>query len=416
MQSEDGIIRRYDPERDFDDLFRIFKEVGWCSSDESKSAVRIEVSAGRVMVTEIAGSAETTVQAFPGEMRYQDQEIKVAAIAGVAVSIVARRRGLTGRLLAETLAAEAADGAEVSTLHMFDQGFYDRLGYGTGAYVHRTRFDPATLKVPDLQRAAVRLTKDDWPDVHACRLKRLRGHAGHNLLPPEVTQARFHCTCKAHRFGFRDDRTGELTHHICFSVPSDSDRGPWSVWWMAYQTGEQLIELLSLLKSLDDQVHSVRMIDPVGVQMQTLLTAPFRQQTMTEKGKHEASTSCDAEWQIRILNLRACLAKTKLADDAIRFNLKLTDPIERYLPHDAVWRGIGGEYVITLGESSAAESGCDAALPTMSATVGAFSRLWLGVRPATGLAMTDELIAPGDLLSRLDTLLRLPEAQLDWGF
>ena len=30
-------------------------------------------------------------------------------------------------------------------------------------------------------------------------------------------------------------------------------------------------------------------------------------------------------------------------------------------------------------------------LPTLTATVSAFTRMWLGVRPATGLTITDDL-------------------------
>ena len=48
--------------------------------------------------------------------------------------------------------------------------------------------------------------------------------------------------------------------------------------------------------------------------------------------------------------------------------------------------------------------------------MGAFTRLWLDVRPATGLAVTDELAGPQELLEELDWLLRLPDPKPDWGF
>jgi len=70
--------------------------------------------------------------------------------------------------------------------------------------------------------------------------------------------------------------------------------------------------------------------------------------------------------------------------------------------------------VITLGPSSRVESGTDADLPTLTASVGAFTRMWLGVRPATGLAMTDDLAGPPELLRALDLTLRLPDPKLDW--
>jgi hypothetical protein len=72
--------------------------------------------------------------------------------------------------------------------------------------------------------------------------------------------------------------------------------------------------------------------------------------------------------------------------------------------------------VVTLGPSSGAEPGQDAALPTLSASVGAFTRLWMGVRPATSLAITDDLSGPRALLENLDWLLRLPAPKPDWDF
>ncbi len=60
--------------------------------------------------------------------------------------------------------------------------------------------------------------------------------------------------------------------------------------------------------------------------------------------------------------------------------------------------------------------GADPALPTLAASVGAFTRMWLGVRPATGLAATDDLFGPQELLERLDRVLRLPDPKPDWDF
>jgi len=71
---------------------------------------------------------------------------------------------------------------------------------------------------------------------------------------------------------------------------------------------------------------------------------------------------------------------------------------------------------VTLGPSSGAERGTDASLPTLTATVNALTRLWLGVRPATGLAVTDDLSGPLDLLQALDRAICLPEPKPDWDY
>ena len=48
--------------------------------------------------------------------------------------------------------------------------------------------------------------------------------------------------------------------------------------------------------------------------------------------------------------------------------------------------------------------------------MNAFTRLWLGVRPASGLTLTDDLAGPDELLTALDEALRLPTANPEWGF
>ena len=72
--------------------------------------------------------------------------------------------------------------------------------------------------------------------------------------------------------------------------------------------------------------------------------------------------------------------------------------------------------MVTLGPASGAEPGLDPALPTLTASVGAFTRMWLGVRPASGLAVTDDLAGPPELLEALDWALRLPQPKPDWDF
>ncbi len=123
-----------------------------------------------------------------------------------------------------------------------------------------------------------------------------------------------------------------------------------------------------------------------------------------------------AYWQVRICNLSECMAQTHLPGEKVRFNLRLSDPIDSLLDKKAPWHGLTGNYVIMLGPSSGIETGIDKTLPTLVATIGAFTRMWLGVRPATSLAITDQLSAPQELLEKLDWILRLPEPKLDWDF
>ena len=194
------------------------------------------------------------------------------------------------------------------------------------------------------------------------------------------------------------------------------EHGPYTISWRAYQTTDQLLELLTLIKSLGDQVHQIGMLEFGEIQVQDLLKQPFRTKRVTKSGPFEQSLNAIAYWQIRMLDLNACLSKTHLNTPPLRFNLQLTDPVEEHLDEGSNWRGLSGDYVIELGAESSATSGQVQSLPTLTASVNAFSRLWLGVRPASSLAITDQLSAGNDLISALDESLRVPKPHLGWDF
>lgn len=407
-------FRDYDPKRDKEAVHRIWREIGWLREGQEES-IDLFVEAGRALVAGINGEAECLVLSVPGTMRYLTEDLPLSALTSVATSRIARKQGLARCLTAQLVAADALDGAFVAGLGMFEQGFYNQLGFGTGGYEHVLDFDPADLRLKVKARTPIRIAPGDWEAAHAALLARRRAHGGCNLLSAELTKAEMLNTKNGFGLGYRDGPDGELTHYF-WCRAQDVGRGPYQIRWMAFQSGEQFLELMALLKSLGDQVRQVSMRERPGLQFQDLLRQPFAQRARTERGKFESRTRAVAYWQMRMCNLTGCLALTHLKWGEVRFNLELSDPIERYLDVDATWRGVAGEYVVTLGPASSAEIGVDGALPTLRASVGAFTRLWLGVRPATGLAVTDRLAGPQGLLEELDWLLRLPDPKPDWDF
>ena len=137
---------------------------------------------------------------------------------------------------------------------------------------------------------------------------------------------------------------------------------------------------------------------------------------MTNKSRFQNSNEAWACWQVRICDLYGCMAQTRLPGPGCAFNLTLSDPVAAHLPTDHPWRGVAGDYVVRLGAASGVEAGQDPPLPTLSASVNAFTRLWLGVQPASGLAVTDELSGSAELLADLDTVLCLPQPKQGWDF
>jgi predicted acetyltransferase len=79
-------------------------------------------------------------------VRHLEADLPMSCVAAVTTSRVARKQGFAARLTAKAIAADAADGALVSALGMFEQGFYNRLGFGTGCYEHLVWFNPAALR------------------------------------------------------------------------------------------------------------------------------------------------------------------------------------------------------------------------------------------------------------------------------
>ncbi len=400
-------------ETDLEACQRIWQECGWAETDTLASYL----SGGRAMVAELGGAAECLALAHTGSLRHLESEVSLCAVTGVTTSRVARRQGAATRTTAALLAAEAAAGQHTAMLGIFDQGFYNRLGFGNGAYHRRWEFDPAALRVPARHRPPLRFSVAEHADaLLACRLGRTRPHGGVNLFPVEHFRSEVAWTKHSFGLGYRDADDGAISHVLWCGYEA-GENGPYDVCWMAWRTREQLLELLAILASLADQVYGMTITEPAGVQFQDLLEQPFRRQQTGGGGKFKLRGTLSAAWQIRILNLAGCLAQTHFPGEPVAFNLALTDPISGYLHDTSPWRGLSGSWRVRLGPESSAEPGEDPSRPTLTASLGAFSRLWLGVQPATGLAITDRLSGPEPLLADLDRLCRaMPSPQPDWEF
>ena len=408
--------RPYDEERDLAAITRMWREVGWIDdSDDQADALRSFLRTGAALVADVGGEAECLVHRTPGSVRYADTDLALCAITAVTTSHVGRRQGLASDLMAQALARAARDGAAVASLGAFDQGFYDRFGFGTGTYEHRLSFDPATLAVAVPDRPPVRLTRDDHREMYEAMLRRHRGHGSVVLDAPEfLRQEWVWMDGTPVALGFRAG-DGRLTHFLLGSMKDE--HGPLDVEVLSFEEPRQLLELLGLLRSLGDQFASCSIRDePAGVQLQDLVRTPIRQQHVRRlAGGREATHEAVAEQQDRILDLPACIRAVRPRTPPIRFGLRLRDPIAGLVTGGG-WAGVGGSYAVSLGEEATVEPGDVAGLPVLDASVGALTRLWLGVRPASGLALTDDLAAPDELLGALDEAFRLPPPRAGWSF
>jgi len=406
----------FDIERDRRSVLRMWQEVGWLDRSSEKDCKAFDhfVQAGPGMVARQDGEAECLALSAAGTLRYLQSEVRLAGITGVTTSLIGRQHGLASTVTARLVAHCAQQGAQVAMLGIFDQGYYDRLGFGTGAYCHRLYVSPEHLTVPLPDRSVCRFTVDDWEELHRCRVERTTRHGFVTFDSEEIMRGEMLWSKNGGGLGFRD-ADGRVTHFLWYQA-DDLESGPFRLPALCYSNYGQFIELLGIIRSLKDQVRLVSFSEPPGIQLQDLLDRPFRNHAKTTGSKYANRMEAYAASQVRICDLPGCVSAVRLTCEPVRFNLRLSDPIEQFLDDDQAWRGIAGDYIITLGPESTAEVGSADDLPTLTASVGAFTRLWLGVQPATGLAATDSLAGPEDLLQTLDDAIRLPTPRWDWMF
>ncbi len=408
------VLRRIEPEKDKDAVLRIWKEIGWLDKGKEDIFDILLKAEGGNYVAELDGTPECNVTTIAGKMQYMEKELPISVVGSVLTSTVARRQGLAAKLTAKAIMESAVDGACLSGLGIFDQGFYNQLGYGTGSYENWVFFDPASLNVEKLVKTPKRITKEDWKEVHRSRLNRMKHHGMVDLSDETDTRLEMNWPTNSFGLGYYDDND-ELSHHIFFQADNLHD-GKYSVQWMAYQNRQQFMELMSVLRSLSDQIQIIVMREPPGIQLQDILNRPFRHRRITRESKYENKMVSSAYWQMRILDLESCIRAFSHEGHTLRFNLTLKDPVENLLEKNTPWKGLSGNYTVTLDRDSRIDDVRKRGLPELKTTVNAFTRLWMGVLPASSLAMTDEFCADPKLIKELDTVMRLPRPHPDWDF
>lgn len=413
---EDTVIRRYVPNKDYIAVHRLLKEVGWVDADSSSYEIDKFFSMGLTLVGEVNGSLECITASALGDMAYLDSKLALEAVTAVVTGMPARRKGLAQTMTAQLMMQNASNGVQVSALGVFDLGFYDRLGYATAPYQHRLVCDLSDLRAGPA-RTPVRLNYANADAIHSALLARKRGHGGCNIHSNAMTAGEFALTPRMFGFGYRDSQTNKLSHFLL--AEKEGENGPMWINWLVWDNDDQLRELLGFVASLGDQIWVGIVPQPRGVNIQDLLKRPLKMRPITtSKTTHPQASGIQAysSWQFRIMDMQSCVAQTKIHRGEVKFNLQVADPLTKYATDTINWQPQNGEWSITFGSKSQAQRGFTTGLPTLKASIGAFSRLWGGGASAHGLAITDALVAPTELLDELDATMDLPPIYREWPF
>ncbi len=403
----------YAADRDADDVIRIWREVRWIDDEDAeRAALRRFLDGGPVEVARVDGVAECAVARMMGEFDLDSMRVPLCAITGVTTSHVGRKLGLASTLTSRALRNGADDGAAIAALGMFEQGFYDRFGFGTGAYAYEMVFDPSSLRVDHVAyRRPVRLGDDDVDEMYQATINRRQHHGAVRLHSADQFAAEWGFIHDRVALGYRD-ADGAVSHFVIGSLKDEY--GPFRVRFFVAQNDEQVLDLLRLLRELADQFHTVKMAEPPGVQLQSLLDQPIRQRSRTKDSATATSADALAWWQARILDPAACATGVQWTGAPIEFVLELTDPVGRFLDPTDGWTGVDGRYQVHVGNPSTVDSiapGATVDGPVVRAGVGAWTRLWLGIASASALSLGAEIDAPADLCAALDRAIRLPRAE-----
>ena len=405
-------FRNYDEKKDKNAIYEVLKECGWIKDAKDKY-LTLHIKNANTIVSEIDNRAEAVAVSVYGNIKYQNNTLPFSAITGVAVGLIARKRGLAKKLTAKRIQLDALNGAAVVGLSFFDQGFYDKLGFATGAYQNIIHFSPISLKIDRKIPLPKRLSKKDWKIIHKNRLVRKKLHGAVDL-PEFVTKADVSYEKDDFGLGFFNEK-GKLTHHIWLGGKGKVE-GPYNVRYLAYQNYEQFLDLLAVIRNFGEQIMSVKIYEPPHIQMQDFIKTPELYRNITQKSKFENKIETGAWTQMRILDLKKCISATKIDSDEITFNLDLFDPIKNFLDKNDKWHGLSGKYIVTFGKKSFIEKGYKKDLPVMKASIAAFSRFWFGIHKASYLTISNELQAPEELLTILDKKFIVPVPYFDWNF
>ncbi len=101
---------------------------------------------------------------------------------------------------------------------------------------------------------------------------------------------------------------------------------------------------------------------------------------------------------------------------AFSFNLKLSDPINDFLDDKNQFDGCTGDFTISIGEKSTIQKGHEENLPLVKGTINGFTRLWIGVLPASTIGLVEDLSIDKNLVDILEKVFYRPDVRSDWDY
>ncbi len=404
----------YDPEKHLEGSLTTWKDAGWLEKGKEDTAAEI-FKASTGLVGTVDDSVLALVLSNTGDLHHvlHEATLPFCSVSGVTVAFQGRKEGFGAALTAELLAIAAGKGAVCAGLGMFEQGYYDRVGFSNMPYWRNFYLRPSEIDLDgSMSSRPVRLEKEQWSEIHRSRTRRFRCHGSVNLEPVNTMDTML-LAPGAFVMGFRDP-SGELTHHICFTS-CKGENGPLHTGWLAYRNRHQFHDLMLLLRSMGDQIDLIQLMEPPGIQLQSIVKKPLAQRRRSFQDPLKRVDIRTLAWtQCRILDLKGAIDGMRCPGEPCSFSLTLHDPVEGFLDGSMAWRGCSGEYTVHLSENSFVETGHTGGSPLMRCSLNTFTKMWNGTARPAMLPFTDRVEASEELLMDLERALFMPEPSFDW--
>jgi predicted acetyltransferase len=330
--------------------------------------------------------------------------IPIMGLGTVAISPIARRRGIAGRMAVAAFRQSRARGDYASALYPFRTSFYRNLGYGLAGEVLQFRIPPSalpdhpgrsrvTLMRTDDDRAAAETVYDRWAPCQTGQLVRSRrawelvwdGEGRHGAL-------------------YRDE-TGEPAGYAAFRYDAAGDRGVRGlhVEEIAWLDREARLALYGWLASLGDQWdHLLYRAHPDESFSEYLSELRFPAEDVARWHFWFPAAHALYGPMFRLLDVRRAWIARPVEPGNFALALEVHDT---HLPDN------GGVWTLRMeaGRVCVEKGSRDRADLRMQADIETLSRIYIGaispsVAVSAGLATVDR----AELLPNLDLLVRVP--------
>lgn len=295
--------------------------------------------------------------------RVRGEWLPMAGLSAVASPPEHRRKGLVGELLAAALAEYREREQPISALHPFDEEFYARYGWATGARYTTATVDADALSVvrADAAGSFRRVAPDEHEPLEPVFDAWLDGYSLATRRDDDWWRDRVFQTYDRRLFAAAWERDGDPRGYLVYAVEDGDDGRRLKTYEMAYLDHQAYVNLLRYCYNHDSQVDHVELY---GHSQDRILDV------VADRGAVDVEVASGQ--MVRIVDVPAALEAVPYPDvEHVDLTLAVED-------EHAPWND--GTFAVRVRDGEATVEATEATPGTADATlgVGTLSQLYVG--------------------------------------